>query len=1020
MTRILKGYICCRFSEDEQWYRADIIDVNKDEAKVRYIDYGNEDKVLKKSLMTLKPEFASLPPQAFKCYLFGISSAAGNSWSSQAIAAFSELTDNKVLKIVVKSSEHGQHGIELFDSENNLNISSELVRGGHASHTKSTVSSDDHVVASVNKQHENQHNYVGRSEEGNARRFNERGATTVDRYDKKRSDSNTWETSRAGNSESTSRNFKQERFTSGFDSGHSRTVEKDSLSANALDVTSGFVFIQPSLEIGSKKRVITSWFISPADFFVQLEESTSVIEKLQEDLHKHYRSLKPNDLTVSNLCPEQVCAALFHQDCNWYRGQVISVKGPVASVMYVDYGNVEQVQLSKMKGLVEQFGNLPVQAIRCALSGAEGQKDWDAKISQAVSQVFTKTLLVSFKGREREKYLIEVLDKDGYCINKDILKFENVEKPIAQNYRIQLEWKLLEAAEVEVVAVEDEVFYCQLVGTTDELDEMMTRLAECCEGLPSEALPLTVGQPCASRFSEDGAWYRATVESVLGGGQFMVRFVDYGNKEMRPHAELRTLKSAFLQLPIQCCKCRLASKLSGDISFYDTLLGQKFRATLKKVVNEVLYVDLLNEGGNVITGNVDSGSVAAGVDRVEQVLAHDIPTEEIGIYITNAITPGDFYLQLVDQEDRLVAMGDGLHAEYEALAPNVLNMSKLEVGKLCCAKFSEDSTWYRAVIKESDGITVKVLFVDYGNSDVVSPSDVKELSAAYEAVPCFAFNCSLSCLNSKSDRWTDEQTAKFVELTQSGEKTFVCKFLTKKEPFDVELKDGDADVGSLLMEMLHPVGKMAPTETDEKVTVEGGEDTVSVEDSCNDTDKITVYISNVNGLNDFYIQFASDNKRLEQLSAELEEHVLDASALDRPVIGSLCASIYSLDGAWYRARIKEIHDDSSATIFFIDYGNTDVAELSTLKVLNEALSQVRPFARNCSLAEMPSSEFDSRVVIEMFTSVTTDEELDIVVSGGKDKWEVKLLKGGEDIMTTVLKRLSETQLSQDEVRNSAF
>lgn len=53
----------------------------------------------------------------------------------------------------------------------------------------------------------------------------------------------------------------------------------------------------------------------------------------------------------------------------------------------------------------------------------------------------------------------------------------------------------------------------------------------------------------------------------------------------------------------------------------------------------------------------------------------------------------------------------------------------------------------------------------------------------------------------------------------------------------------------------------------------------------------------------------------------------------------------------------------------------------------------------------------------MFTSITTDEELDIVVSGGKDKWEVKLLKGGEDIMTTVLKKLSEAQLSQDKVRN---
>ena len=66
-----------------------------------------------------------------------------------------------------------------------------------------------------------------------------------------------------------------------------------------------------------------------------------------------------NEPTVGMLC-----AALFVQDGSWYRARVLSIKGSRAEVLFLDYGNTEQVVTSSLKTLESQFTRLPTQAIR--------------------------------------------------------------------------------------------------------------------------------------------------------------------------------------------------------------------------------------------------------------------------------------------------------------------------------------------------------------------------------------------------------------------------------------------------------------------------------------------------------------------------------------------------------------------------------------------------------------------------------------------------------------------------------
>ena len=72
-----------------------------------------------------------------------------------------------------------------------------------------------------------------------------------------------------------------------------------------------------------------------------------------------------------------------------------------------------------------------------------------------------------------------------------------------------------------------------------------------------------------------------------------------------------------------------------------------------------------------------------------------------------------------------------------------------QIGQICVAKYSEDSAWYRATIEEinHDLKTVRVFFVDYGNSDCLTMSDKEknlcEIATEFKKHPAMATKCSL-------------------------------------------------------------------------------------------------------------------------------------------------------------------------------------------------------------------------------------------------------------------------------------
>ena len=76
----------------------------------------------------------------------------------------------------------------------------------------------------------------------------------------------------------------------------------------------------------------------------------------------------------------------------------------------------------------------------------------------------------------------------------------------------------------------DSGLYVQMVAQEEALASLSDKLEEALaesSGL-SEA---EVGMNVCAKFTEDDAWYRATVEQVTEEGKYLVRFMDYGNTD---------------------------------------------------------------------------------------------------------------------------------------------------------------------------------------------------------------------------------------------------------------------------------------------------------------------------------------------------------------------------------------------------------------------------------------------------------------------------------------------------------
>lgn len=84
-----------------------------------------------------------------------------------------------------------------------------------------------------------------------------------------------------------------------------------------------------------------------------------------------------------------------------------------------------------------------------------------------------------------------------------------------------------------------------------------------------------------------------------------------------------------------------------------------------------------------------------------------------------------------------------LHHRSASSTPNAVIY---QAGDLVSAKFSADNAWYRAKIRKNMAHKkeAEVVFIDYGNSEIVSHSHLRPLDIRFKALPAQAKEATLS------------------------------------------------------------------------------------------------------------------------------------------------------------------------------------------------------------------------------------------------------------------------------------
>jgi staphylococcal nuclease domain-containing protein 1 len=108
------------------------------------------------------------------------------------------------------------------------------------------------------------------------------------------------------------------------------------------------------------------------NFFYAVNTDTTVLKKIEALMAKEFDPTKAEKL-LAPIKRGTYCMALYSEDKKWYRGIIDRViSEDICSVLFIDYGNCEEVQVTGMRRLDQKFlKDMPAQAIKIGLAYIE-------------------------------------------------------------------------------------------------------------------------------------------------------------------------------------------------------------------------------------------------------------------------------------------------------------------------------------------------------------------------------------------------------------------------------------------------------------------------------------------------------------------------------------------------------------------------------------------------------------------------------------------------------------------------
>ncbi|XP_029312233.1 tudor domain-containing protein 1 [Cottoperca gobio] len=385
-------------------------------------------------------------------------------------------------------------------------------------------------------------------------------------------------------------------------------------------------------------------FYNPGRLFLlaQSPELLAALQSISTELQKTYSCP-----SVTTYVPHvgEVCAVQFSCDLNWYRGlvQTLAADQKSANILYIDFGNEEDVPVDRIKHLAANIQPFCPCAMECRIVGVVPVTDnWSGECCISVKQLLAGKI-VTVKLLETpenvrihavdillsiEKMLSTFLLEHGYAAEETVNVTPTMQEINAmvsaslENFKCLSDGKddntWAQAPEPLTQAVGDS--FCvvvthlqspndiivQKVENAGVIQKLQLQLREhCCQALVPQDFRPAPGTVCCAQFSEDKQWYRAKILAYSSEEHVCVGYLDFGNSEEVDLGHLRPISTSLLALPMQAMPCGLAGvQPVGESWSEDCLL-----ALQRRVSNRILRVEIHRaHDGKALVAMIDETS----------------------------------------------------------------------------------------------------------------------------------------------------------------------------------------------------------------------------------------------------------------------------------------------------------------------------------------------------------------------------------------------------------------------------
>lgn len=691
------------------------------------------------------------------------------------------------------------------------------------------------------------------------------------------------------------------------------------------------------------------------------------VDSLSEKVTQAATASRPINACVVN----DIVLALYREDENWYRAKVLSTNDNSVSVLFIDYGNSEVVDISDARlspTELKQYSGLAVKCVLEDINPSEGNTWSNVDKEKVQEDLLNKEFTAEVTDIVSSGYVIALNTESGQY------QFGSKENGKTGTNLATMNLTPGESYKAYIAYVDSaNKFWIQLKQFEVNLENLMQDISDYAE---AEAQPLPQakrGTCCIAKFSEDAVPYRSKVLGITSD-KCLVQFVDYGNSESKSLVDLMVIPEKFCQLPIQgfkCCYTR--SKLKSNT------LDEKVQELTSDEDGVILTV--ISKSSDEYKVEIDKIEKLSDTETIEVQAFEPLPIDlnkDFDICISHVFHPGRFYVQIIENAPIIDSLMDKISQEFESSR----SFSSINVGSPCIAKLS-DGACYRSVIKSAQNDNVLVLAVDFGFEELVSNSQVREISPRSMPIPSQALECTVDSTKTEEKHWSDKEIRLLSEF--ESKEPLIAKVTAKRGSiFQLDLhdtKDPELDryinaellgVGKGSNERIIQNSKMTPKK--EQVMIPGPQVTVG--------QKLLVCVTAVKSTNQFFAQMtkcASEIGELQQkLHANYENYSMSQGVMKSIGVGDVCCTKY-VDGGWYRGIVTGL-EQGKIEVSFADFGDSTTSNLNNLK---ELLQSFAVMPQQCILCQLPS--LSTGLTKETVESVLMNQVVEVLIKMKKGK-----------------------------------